>query len=505
MALSFHCRIGSSMRAFGGTPAFWSPDSRSLAFFADGKLKKIDLAGGTPQTICSLSGASGRSGTWGSSGTILFQIASGPVLRVPATGGTPTPVTSSEVVTPNDLRQWPYFLPDGRHYLYRPRATTPEESGVYLAALDEKETRRLLAADSPAIYGADANGEGCLLFVRDGALLTQRFDVKALQLQGEPFTVTNQVGGWRYSLSQNGLLVYGGAGATEDQQLTWFDRAGQPLGTVGPVGLFSTPQLSPDGKRIAARVENKTDVSDIYVFDHTRGSSLRLTFDPKFDVYPAWSADGTHIFWGADRGGKNQIYQKAASGTGQEELLFEADAPLYPMNCTSDGKFLLFVRVSPKTQRDIWVLPLQDKGKPFPLLESPFIESTAYFSPNGRWVAYMSNESGRFEVYIRPFPDAGGKWQVSANGGTFPQWRADGKELFYISNDQKLMAVAVQGGNTFAMDTAKELFDLASKSVSRNHFAVTADGQRFLLIRQTQSSAPPPVTVVANWQTEVKR
>src|SRR5215813_1080345 len=493
---------------------FWSPDSRSIGFFAGGKLKKIDVAGGAPQTLCNIgSNVSTGGGSWGSDGVILY-IAADVMYRVPATGGEPIPVIGGEPATaPGGYRQnspmlRPYFLPDGRHFLHYAKAS--QEPGIYLASLDGKEGRRLLAADSDGIYAASASGDarkGWLLFLREGALLAQAFNARRLTLTGEPFPVADQVEPWSFSVSDTGILVYQSRRIDEVTQLGWIDRAGKPLESIGATGPYQNhPRLAPDGKRVVvARMDAKTRRQDIYVIDLTRGTESRLTFDPADDTLPIWSHDGNRIVWASNRTGTHQLYQKLASGVGQDEPLVQSDAPLFPGSWSADGRFLLYGRTDPKSGDDLWVLPLEGDRKPFPFLQTPFWETDAQFSPDGRWIAYRTNESGRSEVYVQTFPVSGSRWQVSTNGGHHPQWRSDGKELFYCSTDGKLMAVDVKRGGAFEAGLPKTLFNLADAKVYYPDYAATADGQRFLFVRKLQEGSPAPFSVVVNWTAGAPR
>ncbi|HEX4950572.1 MAG TPA: protein kinase, partial [Blastocatellia bacterium] len=325
-----------------GSP-FWSPDSRSLGFAAGSELKKLDLAGGAPQTLCKLPvGLLTFGGTWNRDGVILFS-GLAEIYRIPATGGEPTVALRTDQPS---LYRLPVFLPDGRHFLVR-RTTTPEAAEIHLAALDRQETTRLLAADSQARY---ANGH--LLFARAGALLAAPFDAVGLKLAGEPFVVADKVrvagnsGRGQFSVSDNGSLVYDPNVLTDNQQLTWLDRAGKPLGTVGPPGEYAYPRLAPDGKRVAVvRYDPQIRSRDIYVIDLARGAGSRLTFDPGNDQFPIWSPDGSRIAWSANRDGAFQIYQKLASGVGQEELLLKADVAISSGSWSADGRFLLYGRI----------------------------------------------------------------------------------------------------------------------------------------------------------------
>ena len=509
---SFTARPLPGTEDAGGFP-FWSPDSRSIAFGAGDKLKKIDLADGTQQTLCDMP-RSGRGfgGTWNREGTILFFSGGSGIYHVSATGGEPALVPGFDQSRQGIECRWPYFLPDGRHFLYL--ATTPQQetSGVYLASLDGKETKRLFTADSSAIYAPSAAGGGYLLFARDGALLAQPFDASRLTLTGEPFRIADQVrvnanSRGYFSVSDNGTLVYDPSGERENQQLTWFDRAGKQLETIGALGTFLLPRLSPDEKRVAvSRRDPKTGISDIYVIEIARGASSRLTSDPANVNVAVWSPDGSRIVWASNRGGSYQFYQKLASGAGQEELLLQSSNPIAPIDWSADGRYILYTQIDPKAKGDVWVLPLEGDRKPFPFLQTSSDEGSAVFSPDGRWIAYQSDESGSAEVYVQTFPASGGKWPVSTKGGRVPQWRRDGKELFYLSSDGKMMAVEVKTSGTFEPGIPRALFDLSAvRPIRRSGYAVAADGQRFLFISRTAETAPSSLAVVVNWTADLKR
>lgn len=484
---------------------FWSPDGRSLGFAAGGELRKLDLAGGAPQMLCRLPADVGLSvgGTWNRGGVILFSATAG-IYRVLATGGESALALRSDQPS---LYRWPVFLPDGRHFLVR-RVLTPEAAEIQLAALDSQETTRLLAADSQARY---ANGH--LLFVRAGALQAQPFDADSLKLTGEPFVVADKVrvavnARGYFSVSDNGSLVYDPNALADNQQLTWLDRAGKPLGTVGPTGEYEYPRLSPDGKRVAvARRDPQSQNWDIYVIDLARGASSRLTFDPGDDRYPVWSPDDSHIAWSANRDGAFQIYQKLANGVGQEELLRNEDVRIGATSWSADGRLLLYSRIDPKTRQDLWVLPLAGDHQPSLFLQTPFTENHGRFSPDGRWIAYTSADQGRFEVFVQTFPASGGKWPISTSGGQQPWWRSDGKELYYLSLDAKLMAVEVKPGGSFEAGAPRALFDLAPVRAlgGISSYAVTAAGDRFLFVTAREEAASLQFTVVTNWTAELKK
>ncbi len=484
---------------------FWSPDSHSIGFaFFGTELRKLDLAGGASQTLCKLpADASGNEGTWNRDGVILFS-GRAAIYRVPTTGGEPVPTLRAE--QPGRYRS-PAFLPDGRHFLVL--TTQPGAMELHLAALDRQETTRLLAADSQASY---ANGH--LLFARAGALLAAPFDADSLKLTGESFVVADKVrvssnSSGYFSVSDNGSLVYDPNTLTDTRQLTWLDRTGKPLGTVGPVGEYEWPRLSPDGKRVAVeRRDPQTRNRDIYVIDLARGLSSRLTFDPGEDRYPVWSSDGSRIAWSANRDGAYQIYQKLSSGVGPEELLLKDSVSIYPTSWSPDDRFFAYVRLDPKTNFDIWVLPMAADRQPTVFLQTPFREGLASFSPDGRWIAYQSDDQGKYEVNVQTYPASGGKWQVSTNSGQLPVWRSDGKELYYISADGKMMAVEVKPGGSFEATAPRALFDLApARALAglNNSYAVTPAGDRFLFVTAREEVANMQFTVVTNWAAEVKK
>jgi Tol biopolymer transport system component len=492
---------------------FWSPDSRSIVFYADNKLKKMNMTNGTLQALCNRPiGAGGFGGTWNRDGVILF-CDGGIIYRIPAAGGEPTPVPGLGQLRQDATYRWPSFLPDGRHFLYLVTTALQEESEVYLASLDGKETKQLLAADSNAIYAASAAGGGYLLFAREKALLAQPFDASRLTLTGDPFRVADQVQvninkrGF-FSVSDNGTLVYDPRGNIVNQQLGWFDRAGRLLGPIGIVGNFGTPGLSPDGRRVVVdNLDSKTSTRDIHVIDLARNNSTKFTFDPADDRSPIWSPDGNRIVWASNRaGGIYQLYQKPASGVGQDELLLKSDVNVYSTSWSADGRFILYDRNDPKTKRDLCVLPLDGDRKPFPFLQTPFNELSGRFSPDGRWIAYGSDESGKQEAYVQTFPASGGKWQLSTKGGMPPRWSGDGKEMFYISRDGELMAVEVKIGGTFEAGIPKVLFDLSGARISSNtNYAVTADGQRFIFVSRIEDTAPSSLAVVVNWAAALRK
>jgi Tol biopolymer transport system component len=514
---------------------FWSPDSRFIGFAVSGKLKKVEASGGPPQTVCDLSGTgSWYGGGWSRDGVIAFAGAVRGLMRVSEAGGAASPLTALDPSNQEIFHADPSFLPDGRHFIYQRFSTLAEKTSIYLGSLDakpeEQSSKRLVASDSSAVYAPSSDPAlGHLLFVREGSLMAQAFDARRLELAGEAVPIAEglpDIGRPPFSVSTTGVLAYrtgGSVGGPTTTQLTWFDRAGKILGTVGEPGQYNAMALSPDGTRVAVSRNDPQAVgrgfgtgrgnTDIWLHEFSRGTSTRLTSDPSVDAMAVWSPDGSRIIFFSDRDGIFNLYQKVSSGAGNEEALLKSNENKFPYDWSQDGRFLLYAVVGQKYS--LWVLPLTgDDHKPMPYLQAESGASQARFSPDSRWVAYMSEESGKKEVYVRLFPAAsGGKWMVSKGGGGQPIWRRDGKELFYISADSKLTAVEVAASSgTFQAGIPKALFAApiwgggASNNVTR--YDVTADGKKFLinsLPTETTAAPSPPITVVLNWQAGLKK
>lgn len=494
---------------------FWSPDSNYLAFFAHEKLKKVEVSGGPPMDICEA--PNGRGGTWSLDGTILFAPASETALyRVADSGGQPTPVTTLDELPETGSHRWPQFLPDGRHFLFYAASSSPGFSGAtYLGSLDGRKPRLLLRGGSNAVYAPP----GYLLFAQDGALMAQRFDASRFGLSGDPIPIANPVRvlptAWLVmaSASQNGVLAYSAEKAANGWQLEWFDRHGKAMGSIGGTQFFHEPQLSPDGKKLAVVVgANPVMAGNIWVFDLMKGAPARVTFAQEQTFGPIWSPDEMRIAFSSNRAGAYQLYEKAANGAGTTQPLTEDHAlSEAPDSWSSDGRYIAYERVGlqGKTGSEIWILPLFGDKKPFPFLSSASNESMASFSPDGKWLAYVSDESGRAEVYIVPFPKRSGKWQVSTEGGTRPRWRRDGKELFFVSLGNKLMAVPVrEENNTLDIGSPEPLFQInpPDSQYAGWIYDVTPDGKRFIVV--TRLPEPPsaePITLVVNWPELLKK
>jgi eukaryotic-like serine/threonine-protein kinase len=486
----------------GAYDAFWSPDGRFIAFgiSTNGKLLKIDFLGGPPQTICDM--IDGRGGAWNHDNVILFtKTGAGPLFRVSAYGGIPEQVTVLDR-TRRDIAHWrPQFLPDGRHFLFSVKSELQQNSGLYVGSLDTKETKRVAAIDVTARFGQP----GFLLFVRGRTLMAQPFDPNRIRVTGEPSPIANDVeyvstwGAAAFSVSDNGVLTYQ-SGTVTNRQLIWFDRTGRRLDSLGEAGAyFADFRISPDGKRVAAaRVNPETRSPDVWLFDVIRPIGSRLTFETSNEQAPVWSPDGTRVVFSSVREGVANLYQKSATGTANEEVLLKSESGKQPEDWSRDGRYLMYLSFDPKTKEDLWVLPLRDK-KPAPLLNTQFRESQGRFSPNSRWIAYTSDESGKQDVYVQPFPLTGAKWRISNKGGHNPIWSQ--RELFYQTLDYKWKVVAVQTDADFKPGEPKDLFDTPLSFGAD----ITADGRRFLVNMPAPEAIQAPVTVVLNWAAELKR
>jgi Tol biopolymer transport system component len=492
---------------------FWSPDGRALGFFAGAKLRKIELTGGTPQTLADA--PNGWGGAWNQNGVIIFSPSPAESLyRVSAQGGERSPIST---INTNRLNpRWlASFLPDGRHYLFlMPVMETPEgrKSGdntlqISVGTLDSNESKPLLRNNSNAIYALP----GYLLFRRDGTLMAQRFNADHLQLAGEAFAIAEEIGfglqthQGSFSVSGNGILAYqsGAAGKTE---FTWMDRGGAQGRISGSAGYYTSLSLSPDGKQIAfTEADYKTQSVDIWLMQTADDSTSRFTLPQRSGFMPIWSPDSSQIAFASTRDGPPNLFQKVATGAGDDQALFRSPIPKLPCDWSPNGLFIAYSMIHPETGWDVWVLPLGKDQKPSAFLNSRFNEGQARFSPNGHWIAYVSDESGRNEVYVRPFPPAAGQWQVSTAGGSQPRWRRDGQELFYRAADRKLMARDVDtNAASFSLSGAPKT--MLATSIGRwKDYEIAPDGQQILVNRLIEEANYAPVTVVLNWPAAVKQ
>jgi Tol biopolymer transport system component len=496
----------------GGAFPFWSPDSRFIGFFAAGKLKKVQIAGGPPIVLADA--PAGRGGSWSRENVILFtpSLADG-LLRVSSDGGSPAVVTTLNPASSETSHRWPHFLPDGRHFFYT--ASTggccpPAKPGIVrMGSLDPSEAAiTLFQAESSAAYAA-----GHVLFRRDDSLMAQPFDLDARQPKSDAFPLVEYVSweGTRYvgaSVSQDGTLVYG-QGDSLVEQLTWFDRGGRTLATVGDAAPYLSLALSPDERRVAVGLGMGSPANrDIWIIDVARGVPSRLTFDPGSDLSPVWSPDSTRIAFLGNRSGKVSLRQQLIDRTAADEPLLEGSRSFPmgpgPRDWSADGRFIAYVSDSTGNS-DIWILPLFGDRKPFPVVQTPFAETSPVFSPDVRWIAYTTNEGGQNNVAVQPFPGTGGKYQVSTNGGGQPVWRADGKELFYLAADGTMMAVPIDETGQFNAGVPQALFPTSARAGINQKFAVTKDGKRFLVSATPPQSRSMPLTVVVNWTATIQK
>jgi len=490
----------------GAAFPFWSGDGAFIGFFADSKLKKIGVSGGPAVTICDA--PDGRGGAWNSDGTILFEpIWNSPILKVSASGGKPEPVTTLDPSRDETTHRWPYFLPDGRHFLYiagSHRAPIRNDvDAIYVASLDPNEPRRLLvAARSNPVYS-----DGHLFFVRDKTLMAQPFDASRLELTGDPIPIAENVTTSAQYFSavfsvSGSLLAYQGKSSGADlSKLVWSDRTGKQLGTIGDPGEIATPRISPDGRRVAYTLG---DPGDVWLYDTTRKVATRFTFDPANDENPVWSPDGGLIAFASSRKWFADLWEKPATSAASETILAQFETISRPSDWSRDGKLIALTHTEPKTRMDIDVYSIADR-KMTPFLVTEFEERDARYSPDGRWIAYESIESGNREVYIEPFPGPGGKVQVSTAGGSTPVWRPDGREIFYVATSGKMMAAEIKPGSTFEVGQAMPLFDVQLKQGADWAYDIAPDGERFLLNIALQEEAPATITLVQNWTARLKR
>jgi serine/threonine protein kinase/Tol biopolymer transport system component len=499
----------------GASQPFWSPDGSAIGFFADGRLKRLNLVGGGLQVLADAPVP--RGGTWSRDGVIVFSpTVNTTLLRVSAGGGTPMPVT---MLGPGQgTHRWPHFLPNGRQFLFLATLGQPDTRGIYLGSLDGGEPRRVLNADSSAAYQA-----GKLLVVSQGALVAHDFDPVRGSVSGTPVTLAQPVGVdaggatglSAFSVSATGVLAHRN-GATARRQLIWVDRAGKALGAVAPVDDFApaTPDVAPNGQRVAV-FRNVQGNPDVWLVEVGRAILTRFTFGPTNEVTPLWSRDGRRIVFSSNRNGHWDLFERAADGVTDEQPLLVNAQEKSPLDWSPDGRLVLYGVQDSKTRADLWALPLTGDRTPFPVVQTAFDDLTGRFSPDGRWLAYVSNETGRYEVYVRPFPGPGEKQQVSIGGGIFPIWSHDGRELFYLGLDSRMVAVPVPAGSdarSLQPGAAVTLFQNPRLAVAGNNgigsflsrapYAVMADG-RFLL--DVTADASLPITVVLNWPAALKK
>jgi serine/threonine protein kinase/Tol biopolymer transport system component len=487
----------------GARAPFWSPDSRSIGYFAGGKLFKVEAARGRPQYLCDVRENGG--GAWGREGVILFGGPEG-ISRIGAQGGTPELAT--KIDAKEEAHRWPYFLPDGRHFVFLADAQTTENHHVRIASLGSQESQILFGAVTRIAYAPP----GYLIYVNQGVLVAHPFDAQSLKLTGDPTTLAEHIAEvgdnheFDFSVSDNGVLAYQIGGSKSE--LVWFDRSGKRLESAGAPDNYAAVTLSPDGRRaVTGLLDADGRQSDLWLIDLSRGTKARLTFNSQSDGDPLWSPDGKRIVFTSNRAGDGHVhlYDMPAGANGDEQLLLQADGDDIPTSWSHDGKHILFMRFQSGGRSSVWLLPLDDRQAK-PLFQSnAFDVSAAVFSPNGHFIAYTSDESGRSEVYVQRFPLSGEKWVISSGGGFLPQWREDGKELFYVTTDGKVMSAELESDGAFDSLVTKALFQVDIKRAPGCPYAVAPDGSRFLINTPADASNPVPMTVVLNWPATLKK
>lgn len=492
---------------------FWAPDGRSIGFFADGKLKRLDLAGGPPQALGTA--PDGRGATWSQDGTIVFApTTASPLMRVAASGGPVATLTELDQ-TRHFSHRWPQALPDGRILFFALGLGNSAQSGVYLISLAGGSARRLATTETSALYAPP----GHLLLVDQGTLVARPLNLRT-GLLGSPVPIAQRVATdptiWRsaFSVSAAGVVAHRAITAAR-RQLVWVNRSGARIGTVGTIDENNqlSPSLSPDGSHVAVQRATES-ASHIWVFDKGRDVAIRLRDNPAAEGRPVWSPDGRSIaILGAFQGRQMVIETPLGSLAGNEKVLVSAGKSLTPLDWSADGRFLLFSKSEEKTGWDIWALPLAGNGKPFPVAQGPSNEELAQISHDGRWVAYQSNQSGRTEVYVQPFLSAGERLPVSSGGGISPRWRGDSRELFYVAPDGAMMAVPLHlsgNGHTLEPGAPVKLFRVPIVGAGSlviggtQEYAVTQDGQRFL-INMAMDETSTPITLVLNWTAALRK
>jgi eukaryotic-like serine/threonine-protein kinase len=489
---------------------FWSPDSREIGFFTPGKLKKINADGGPPQILCD--SPSGRGGAWSKEGIIVFSPSTTQaLLRVSATGGMPEPASKLDLAQAENSHRWPSFLPDGKHFLYWSRNSRAGlSSALYVGKLGTLESKVLMKSESMAVYAS-----GHLLFLRGQTLMAQPFVPGRLELGGEPVPIAEHIAingasvRAMFSASNTGTLIYQTGETSGGWNLVWWGRDGKQINAIPQSGRFLGPRLSPDGTKLAVEIfAGAQGIGDIWVIDLMRGTSTRLTFGPNSQGSPTWSPDGKTIYYSSGPGSP-YIVAKAADGSAPERIVLEdKDIREFPDSFSPDGRYLVYDRkaMENETGFHLWVLPSFGGGKPFPIVQSAYEERYPVVSPDGKWMAYQSNESGRWEVYITAFPGGGAKWQVSSVGGAEAKWRGDSKEIFYLDPSDNIVAVDVNtSGGAVQLGTPHTLFQAVGIQREYGPYDVSADGKRFLLNSGNLKEGSDPFTLVQNWPAELKK
>jgi Tol biopolymer transport system component/tRNA A-37 threonylcarbamoyl transferase component Bud32 len=495
----------------GADYPFWSADGKSIGFFADGQLKKLELSTDLVRALCDA--PAGRGGTWNKDDVIVFSpnARMGGLMRVLASGGTPQPATEVDAARGETSHRWPVFLPDGNHFLFMAANFSgyKDVDAIFVGSLDAKEKKLIVKADANAAYAAP----GYLVYYRDKTLLAQPFDANSLTLKGEPADIfsgiqfTRQVKKVAFAVSNDGVLLAqsGGAGSIGLSQPKWFDRTGKVLGELDKPGIYENVAIAPNGREVAAdRIDLASLNMDVWTYDSWRdATSKRFTFDPGYDGASVWSPDGRQLLLSSNRRRALDLYIKNAGGVEEERDVFHDDFDKLANDWSRDGKYILFRHAD-----ELWYLTLPE-FTPRPFLKTAGILQNGQFAPDGKWVAYNSNETGRWEIYVTSFPEPHGKWQIGSGGGTQPRWRGDGRELFYLSSDGRMMAVTVNARSGFSAGTPVALFQASPRQpvsyLDIFAYDVTRDGQRFLINTDMKSPESVPMSVVLNWPANLKK
>jgi Tol biopolymer transport system component len=501
--------------------AFWSPDSKSLGFFADRKLKRVDVAGGVPTTLCDITDV-GRGGSWSRDGVIIFSGArAGGLSRITAAGGTPEPLTKLDAGRGDSTHRWPHFLPDSKHFLYLASPNVSEKRSVVLGSLDGGEGRPLsLVTNDVSIsesghpnrtdaIASVAFADGNIFYVYKAVLYARPFDPKRGEATGPPSVVAEKVGSGytiirsMFSVSQTGDLVYVAAPSLSDSRAEWVDRESKRAPTAAPNAAYGAPAFSADGRRMAVAIEDpRTHQVDIWTIDVASGARLRLTFGPGNSRFPVWSRDSTRIAYAGIRSPLG-IFEKSSTGGGPETRLLTTPILATPTDWSPDGRVLLFNKFGGgDTKDDILALPVSPSGEPSAYLRSPAAETDGAFSADGKYVAYASDESGRSEIYVQSFPAGNGKWQISTDGGSNPRWSKNGKEIYFVDDKNRILAASVQTAANFAAEAARVI---ATAPATMSSFEPSPDGQRFLTISPVIDPAHTPLHLIANWPAGLKK
>jgi eukaryotic-like serine/threonine-protein kinase len=489
----------------GASYPFWSPDGRSLGFFSNGQLKRVGAEGGRVVPLCSV--AIGRGGTWSKQGIILFAPnVDGGLYQVPAAGGNPTPVTHVDF-SQHDSHRWPYFLPDGEHFLYFAGGhddLSRAHDGVYVASLDGKESKLLVRTHANAAYGV-----GHLLYTNASTLMAQAFDLRRLELTGEAVVVEEGVEVdpqyWLgvFSVSQNGVLAFAPVNPNSGNQLAWFNISGKQLAAVGEMGNYQTLRLSPDGQQLA--VEHEEPTHRLWIYDLKRNSKSQFTFGASANAVPVWSPDGKEIVFASDRSGHVDLYRKSTAGFEAEKVLLESPKSKYPLDWSPDGNFLLYAE-SQQDKLRLWVLAMHGQEAPRLLLEDPYYSGDGFFSPDGRWIAYSSQEQGSSQVFVIPFPGPGAKRQISSAEGSSPVWRKDGRAVIYLDDSSNLIETEVSVRNSeLSLGSTRLLFSGNSWSPGNQGrtFDIAPDGR--LIINRRSQENQRQIVAISNWTVGLKK